>query len=225
MQSVLACHHLSKSYGCGALAETALCDVTLTFRRGDTCVLLGPSGSGKTTLLSILGCLLTPTEGVVQIDGISVPRNSASDMSAIRRNKLGFVFQHSQLLPFLSVSENLSIIGSNVGLSRHECNARVDDLSRRLGLADYLHRRPHELSGGQRQRAAVARSLIHRPCVVLADEPTAALDWANGQAVVRLLIGQAKELNTLLIVVTHDTRLMSLFDRVLHMDSGKVCES
>ena len=225
MTSVLACHRISKSYGHGELSETALSEVSLTFRRGETCVLLGPSGSGKTTLLSILGCLLTPTDGDFEIDGEKVTSPAASKMSELRRTKIGFVFQHSQLLAFLSIEENLRIVAWNAGLTKKDANARIHHLTERLDIARYLHRNPSELSGGQRQRVAIARALIHRPAIVLADEPTAALDWSNGQTVIRLLIEQAKEANSVLIVVTHDTRLVEHFDRVLYLDSGKVRES
>jgi putative ABC transport system ATP-binding protein len=225
MSTVLSCHRISKSYGQGALSETALAEVSLNFSRGETVILLGPSGSGKTTLLSILGCLLTPTEGDIEIDGEVAPKARRDKLSELRRRKIGFIFQHSQLLGFLTVAENLRIVANNAGLKPTESKARISHLTTRLDIANYLHRKPGELSGGQRQRVAIARALIHRPSIVLADEPTAALDWSNGQIVIRLLIEQAKEADAVLIVVTHDTRLVELFDRVLHLDSGRIRES
>ena len=225
MTTILACHRISKTYGHGALAETALKEVSLQFCQGETVLLLGPSGSGKTTLLSILGCLLTPSEGEVEIEGVTVPRTSPGRLVSIRRDKIGFVFQHAQLLPFLSVADNLKIVGKNIGLNGADTKLRINSLTTRLGLAPYLHRKPSDLSGGQRQRVAIARALVLRPVILLADEPTAALDWTNGQIVIDLLIEQARAAKSVLIVVTHDTRLIKLFDRVLHVDSGRVHES
>lgn len=220
--SALACHYLSKTYGRGDLAETALSGVSLECQRGEACVLLGPSGSGKTTLLSILGCLLSPTSGKVEIEGQQVPHGQPGKLIALRRHKIGFVFQHAQLLPFLNVERNLSVVARNAGLSRRDISLRIGELTETLGIAPYRHRKPAELSGGQRQRVAIARALLHRPPILLADEPTAALDWENGQAAIRLLIEQARAENSLLIVVTHDMRLVPLFDRVIRMESGRV---
>lgn len=219
---VLACDDISKTYGSGLLRETALGGVSLGFRRGEACVLLGPSGSGKTTLLSILGCLLTPTSGRLTIEGAQVPHDSPARLSLLRSRKIGFVFQHAQLLPFLSVRENLEVIGKNAGLERQEMRRRIDYLLDRLCIAALGGRKPAQLSGGQRQRAAIARALLHRPPILLADEPTAALDWQNGRAAVELLIEQARAEAALLIVVTHDTRLVDRFDRALHLDSGRI---
>lgn len=222
MVPALACHHLTKSYGRGVQAETALCDVSLSFEPEESCLLLGPSGSGKTTLLSILGCLLSPTSGQVEIGGQPVNYASATALCALRRKLIGFVFQHSQLLPFLSVHENLAVVADNSGMPSREAKLRIAMLLERLGIAGYAHRKPGDLSGGQRQRVGVARAILHHPRIVLADEPTAALDWENGQVAVSMLIEQTKSERALLLTVTHDTRLIDLFDRVIHLDSGKV---
>ena len=221
----LACHNLTKTYGHGPLAETALADVSLSCERGETCALLGPSGSGKTTLLSIVGCLLSPTTGQVELDNQLVPHHRPGELGGLRRHKIGFVFQHAQLLPFLKVSHNLHVIAKNAGMPRPSANERIASLATALGIEAYLHRKPAALSGGQRQRVAIARALLNRPPILLADEPTAALDWANGQAAIRLLIEQAKGVGSLLIVVTHDTRLVPLFDRVIRMESGRIQSS
>jgi putative ABC transport system ATP-binding protein len=222
MVAALACYNLTKTYGRGAQAETALCDVSLSFVAHESCLLLGPSGSGKTTLLSILGCLLSPSSGRVQIGGRHVNFASVPDPGALRRNLIGFVFQQSRLLPFLSVQENLFIVADNAGLSSSESRPRIKLLLERLGISEYSHRKPRELSGGQRQRAAVARAILHHPQIVLADEPTAALDWENGQTAVSMLIEQTKSEGALLLTVTHDERLIKLFDRVIYLDSGRV---
>jgi putative ABC transport system ATP-binding protein len=220
--SALACHNLTKVYGRGALAETALAGVTIRFQAGECCMLLGPSGSGKTTFLSIVGCLLSPTDGAVELDGQPIDYTKKGRLTRLRRSHIGFVFQHAQLLPFLSVFENLRVVGANAGLSRKETKNRIHSLLERLGIARYAHRKPDDLSGGQRQRVSIARAALHRPRVILADEPTAALDWENGQAATRLLVEQARHDGALLIIVSHDTRLVPLFDRTVHLESGQL---
>jgi putative ABC transport system ATP-binding protein len=220
--SALACHNLTKVYGRGALAETALSGVTMRFEAGECCMLLGPSGSGKTTFLSIVGCLLSPTGGAVEMDGQPIDYTKQGRLTRRRRKQIGFVFQHAQLLPFLSVFENLNIIGRNAGLPGKETKTRIAYLLEHLGIARYSHRNPDDLSGGQRQRVSIARALLHRPKVILADEPTAALDWENGQAATKMLVQQAHNDGALLIVVSHDTRLVPLFDRTVHLESGKL---
>jgi putative ABC transport system ATP-binding protein len=168
--------------------------------------------------------LLSPCSGRLHLGGEQVNHGSLSQLVRLRRQRIGFVFQHAQLLPFLSVEENVSLVGRNAGGRRAEVTDRAEELLDRLGVASFRDKRPNQLSGGQRQRVAVARALVHRPAVVLADEPTAALDWERGEAVVRLLVEQAQEEGAALLVVTHDTRLVGLFDRVFHMDAGRVRE-
>jgi ABC-type lipoprotein export system ATPase subunit len=216
---------LTKVYGRGQLAETALSGVTLTFKAGECCMLLGPSGSGKTTLLSIVGCLLSPTGGTVELGGKSIDYTRKGLLTRLRRTQIGFVFQHAQLLPFLSVYENLSIVAKNSGMRDGDARKRIRALLDQLGIAQYAHRKPDDLSGGQRQRVSIARSVLHRPRIILADEPTAALDWENGQAATKLLVEQAHNDGALLIVVSHDTRLTNLFDRTLHLESGRLRDS
>jgi putative ABC transport system ATP-binding protein len=224
MSAALECRGVSKVYGVGALAETALRDVSLSVAAGQTCVLLGPSGSGKTTMLSILGCLLSPTAGEVWVGGERVRYGSPGQLAALRRRQIGFVFQHAQLLPFLSMEENIRLVGRNAGLGERELAARVDDLLARLDVEGLRGRPPAQASGGQRQRVAIARALLHRPAVLLADEPTAALDWEHGEAVVRLLTEQARREKAVLLTVTHDTRLIPLFERVFLLDGGRLRE-
>jgi len=222
VNAVLACQSLSKTYGRGDLAETALAGASLELEGGQTCVLLGPSGSGKTTLLSIMGCLLSPSSGELYIEGTRIDYGSPARLQDLRRTKIGFVFQHAHLLPFLNVEENLRVVGRNAGLSPRVAAQRIAELARRLGIWDYRHRRPGELSGGQRQRVAIARAVIHRPPIILADEPTSALDWENGQIAVRLLADEAHASGAGLVTVTHDTRLVEMFDRTLRIECGKL---
>jgi putative ABC transport system ATP-binding protein len=224
MNRMLECRQIGHAFGAGALAETVLRNVSVSFAKGEACVLLGPSGSGKTTLLSILGCLLRPSCGEIHLDGKPVDHKAAGTLGLLRRHQIGFVFQQAQLLPFLTMEENLSIIGRNVGLSRAETAQRINHLLERLDIEALRHKRPHQTSGGQRQRVAIARALLHRPPILLADEPTASLDWEHGEAAVRLLVEQAREEGALLVTVTHDTRLTPLFHRVLRIEGGRLSE-
>jgi putative ABC transport system ATP-binding protein len=224
MPAVLECEGVAKTYGEGPLAEEVLKDVSLSLQRGEACALLGPSGSGKTTLLSILGCMLSPSRGELRIEGRPVEHSSLGQLTALRRHHIGFVFQHAQLLPFLTVEENLRIVGRNAGVTRSRLESRMGQILEDLDIVPLRNKRPSDVSGGQRQRVAIARAVLHSPSVILADEPTAALDWQHGEAVVRLLTREARKENALLVTVTHDTRLVGMFDRVLSMDSGRVRE-
>ena len=221
---MLECTNIKKSFGKGHLAQEVLRGVDLAFEPGQTCVLLGPSGSGKTTLLSILGCLLTPCSGQVVIHGRAVNHARKADMIGLRRSQIGFVFQQGQLLPFLSMEENVRIVGRNAGLRRPEINTRIDELMTRVDVTHLRRKTPRQTSRGEKQRVAIVRALVHRPKIILADEPTAALDWENGKAVVELLTEIARREKTVLLTVTHDVRLGGMFARRFHIDQGKVSE-
>jgi putative ABC transport system ATP-binding protein len=225
MGAILECRGICKTYGTGELAEPVLTGVSLALPRSQACILLGPSGSGKTTLLSILGCLLRPTCGQLRINGRDVADETATGLAQLRRQQIGFVFQQAQLLPFLTAAENVALVARNSGQARAEATRRTQVLLERLGLRDVRRKKPAQMSGGQRQRVAIARALVHRPALLLADEPTAALDWDNGQAAVGLLLEQARAEHVLLLVVSHDTRLVPRFDRVFHMNAGKLSET
>jgi putative ABC transport system ATP-binding protein len=222
--AVLECEEVRHSFGRGELAESVLDGVSATFAGGKTYVLMGPSGSGKTTLLSTLGCLLRPTGGGLRLRGEPVNWRSSRQLTEVRRQYLGFVFQHAQLLPFLTVIENLEVVGRNAGLRGSELSDRISRLLGRLDVADCRLKTPGQLSGGQRQRVAIARAVLHRPSVILADEPTAALDWDHGEEAVRLLVGQAREEGAMLLTVTHDARLLPYFDHRLGIDRGRLTE-
>jgi putative ABC transport system ATP-binding protein len=224
MGTVLQCENLNHTYSRGDIAESVLVEVSASFAAGEVYVLMGPSGSGKTTLLSILGCLLQPTAGAVTVCGETVDWRFPQRLTYFRRARLGFVFQQAQLLPFLTVAENLEVVGRNAGLSAKVLAGRIEELLDRLGIAATRHKKPDHLSGGQRQRVAIARAVLHRPSILLADEPTAALDWHHGQQAVRLLVEQAQAEGTMLLTVTHDSRLLPLFGRVLRIEGGRLSE-
>jgi putative ABC transport system ATP-binding protein len=224
MQIVLRCDNVQHTYGGGELAEPVLLGVSASFSAGDACVLLGPSGSGKTTLLSILGCMLRPTGGELMLCGESVDWHSPSRLTQFRRLRLGFVFQLAQLLPFLTVGENLEVVGRNAGVASRSLAGRICELLERLGITAVRHKKPGDLSGGQRQRVAIARAVLHRPAIILADEPTAALDWRHGEEAVRLLVEQAQAEGAMLLTVTHDERLVPMFKRVLRIGAGRLSE-
>ncbi len=225
MNAAIECTRISKRFGQGDSDEVVLRDVSVAVQPGEACCLLGPSGSGKTTLLSILGCLLTPTSGRLVVDGASVDFEDGQQLAEMRRRRIGFVFQQAHLLPFLSVKSNLAVVAQNAGVNAAQAEQHGNELLMRLGVVGGKHKLPAELSGGQRQRVAIARALLHRPAVVLADEPTAALDWENGQAVMELLAGESLREQTALVVVTHDTRLLGFFDRVLRVEGGRLSEA
>lgn len=222
---ILGCNDLQHTFGTGVQRECVLHGVTGDFRRGETCLLMGPSGSGKTTLLTTLGCLLRPTTGRVWVASVAIERSTAAELQELRRTRIGFVCQQSQLLPFLSVKQNLEIVGQNVGLSPGTLQARIAELADQLSFQRQLSQLPNKLSGGQRQRVAVARAVLHRPPILLADEPTAALDWEHGQQVVRLLVQHAQEYGAVLLTVTHDPRLIPFFNRRLVIEEGRLTEA
>lgn len=222
---ILGCDDLRHEFGSGVQRECVLHGMTVEFPPGETSLLMGPSGSGKTTLLTILGCLLRPTSGRVWIADKPIEQATAAQLQELRRTKIGFVFQQAQLLPFLSVKQNLEIVGQNVGLSLSALQARIAELADKLNFQRHLSQPPGQLSGGQRQRVAVARAVLHRPPILLADEPTAALDWEHGQQVVRLLVQHAQEYGAVLLTVTHDPRLLPFFDRRLLIEEGRLTEA
>lgn len=214
--------HVSKSYGAGANAVHALRDVSLAVRSGELVAAAGPSGSGKTTLLNLIGCLDRPDSGSIQIGPLQVSHLRASALAKVRREQLGFVFQTFNLVPVLTAFENVEYPLLLQGVAPRERRHRVGGILERVGLADRATRRPDELSGGQRQRVAVARALITRPSLVLADEPTANLDSVSGAAVLDLMDGMRHELGTAFFFASHDPRLLARMDRVITMRDGSL---
>lgn len=221
---MLECRDIHKSFGHGRHRQEVLRGVTFACSPGHNCVLLGPSGSGKTTLLSILGCIISPCRGQLEIHGQQVDHANKSQMVDIRRKYVGYVFQQAHLLPFLNIEENVKAIARNAGMGTQDTARRITNLFDHLGLAHLRRKSPRQVSAGERQRVAIARAIVHRPPIVLADEPTAALDWQNGQLAIRLLTELVQQEQLVLVAVTHDTRLLSFFDRVLRIDYGVLSE-
>ena len=215
---------LTKMYGSGATTVFALKGVDLDIHRGEVLMLLGPSGSGKTTLLSIIGCILTPTSGSVRIHGLETVGLTSKELPQVRLENIGFIFQGFNLFPALSARENVEIVLDLKGRRGATSLHRAVDLLERVGLGDKLNAWPEELSGGQKQRVAIARALAGDPKIVLADEPTAALDSHSGRKVMEMLHELAHEQGRAVVVVTHDSRAFDYADRIVFIEDGQVRE-
>ena len=213
---------VSKSRGTGAQAVPVLHQVSLAVDPGECISLEGPSGSGKTTLLAVAGGILTPDEGLVVLAGRELHGTSRAEDRRWRSTAVGFVFQRWNLLPRLTVRENVLLMGRIAGHTARETERDADDLLERLGLSRLGARYPRELSGGEEQRVAVARALVHRPAVVLADEPTGSLDVLAGQAVMEELTGLAKLNGTAIVIATHDPRIASFATRRIGIEDGRI---
>jgi len=220
MSATLAVTGFNKIYGSGALAVHAVRDVSFSTEPGDFVAIVGPSGSGKTTLLAMIGGLLRPTSGSIQVRGQEIGRLSDGERARYRRDRVGYVFQANNLVLFLTARENLTIMYEIGPGSRHEATSRADGLLEELGLAGRAHALASQLSAGERQRVAIARALMRAPWLILVDEPTANLDSERGEQVVRSLIAEVKGREKLGIMVTHDARMAALADVVLEMRDG-----
>jgi putative ABC transport system ATP-binding protein len=219
---VLQGRGVGKVFGKGDLAFRALKPTDLDVALGQVLVIRGPSGSGKTTLLSILGLVLTPTEGEVIVNGKSAARMSPDELASLRRDQVGFVFQQFNLLPSLDAEENAAIPLLLAGASSAERRRRSLEALELVGMKDKRASTPRALSGGQQQRVAVARALVAGAPILLCDEPTASLDGATGQAILALLRGLARDHGRAVVIVTHDDRVLQYADRVVHVVDGQV---
>ncbi|WP_324716501.1 ABC transporter ATP-binding protein [Carboxydochorda subterranea] len=215
---------VTKTYRNGAEPVMALRGIDFEVREGDFVVIHGPSGSGKSTLLHIMGCLDRPTAGRVEVQGTDVGTLGARRLAELRRKDIGFVFQTFNLLPVLSAFENVEYPLLLNRWPRRERRRRVMEVLESVGMAGLGHRRPDQLSGGQKQRVAIARALVHRPGIVLADEPTANLDSDNGQAVLELLSQLNRSTGVAVVVVTHDPLANPYARRMVRMRDGKLTE-
>ncbi len=221
IQPVIEATHISKVLGSGPSQVQALKDVNITLHRGKLTMLMGPSGSGKTTLLSILGCMLAPTEGTVRICGTSISGARPETLAGIRRQHIGFVFQSYHLFSNLTAAENVRMSLDVRDQHGPEAAAKAERVLASVGLAPKKSSFPRQLSGGEQQRLAIARAIVAEPSVILADEPTASLDAANGQAIMTILTAIAKR-GRAVLVVTHDPRLFGFADRVIHIEDGSL---
>lgn len=213
--------NVHKTYGEGATAYQALRGVDFAVARGELVTLVGPSGSGKTTLLSILGCVLTPSVGRVELFGLPVTGRE-DNLPLLRRALIGFVFQGHNLTSSLTALENVRLVLSLRGVSHRESRREAVAILERVGLGDRLDWLPAELSGGQRQRVALARALAGAPPLLLADEPTASLDAETGRQVMALLVELCRERDVTVVIVTHDERILPLADRVVRIEDGRI---
>ncbi|MFZ2101046.1 MAG: ABC transporter ATP-binding protein [Oricola sp.] len=213
---------VSKHYGEGETRVDALRDVDLTVHRGEVVALLGPSGSGKTTLLNIIGCIIDPTEGRVTLDGERVydDRWLRRDLRKLRLDKIGFIFQFHNLLPFLNATDNVALVLRLAGRTAAEAQARAVELLDYLEIGHRKDAMPALLSGGEAQRVAIARALANSPRIILADEPTAALDSKRAGIVMDLMRKLAAEQDACIVAVTHDEKIYDRFDQLFHLRDG-----
>jgi len=215
---------LSFAYGEGELRRTVLRDVDLRVEAGEIVLLTGPSGSGKTTLLTLIGALRAMQEGSIRVLGQQLSGARESQRVALRR-RIGFIFQSHNLLGFLTARQNVAMsLELHAGMSEAARLARADEMLATVGLADHVAKLPARLSGGQRQRVAVARALVASPGLILADEPTAALDRVSGQEVVHLLRDLARSRGAPILLVTHDPRILDIADRIVTMEDGRIID-
>ncbi len=218
MTPLIQARELTRIYRRGSETVRALDGIDLCIERGEFVAVEGPSGSGKTTLLNLLGCLDRPTSGTLWIEGQEVRRLSDRALTRLRRERIGFVFQHFGLVPTLTVAENVALPAL---FAHRRLGKRLDDLLRRVGLEHRRHHRPHQLSGGEMQRVAIARALVNDPVLLLADEPTGSLDSATGAAVIELLASLHRDGLTV-VVVTHNAALAAQAGRRLRLADGRI---
>jgi putative ABC transport system ATP-binding protein len=211
-----------KFLGAGASRVQALKGVSLSLAGGGLTLLMGPSGSGKTTLLSVLGCMLTPTQGTIRVLGRCTTGARSGELAKLRRDHVGFVFQSYHLFPTLSAVDNVRLALDVRGEPADRALARATDVLATVGLAHKAHAFPRELSGGEQQRVAIARAIVGDASAILADEPTGALDSENGHAVMTILAKIAQDPSRGVLVVTHDPRILPFATRVIHMEDGRI---
>jgi len=222
--SIVKIEHLVKRFPVGKTAFTALKDISLGFGTGEFAGLVGPSGSGKTTLLNIVGSLDTPSEGEVTVLGKSISSLSHRDSAKLRNLHIGFIFQTFNLLPVYTVFENVEFALLLQKLSASQRKKAVMDSLEWVGLTDKVNSRPAMLSGGECQRVAIARSMVKRPEIVLADEPTANLDSANSHHILQTMKNLNRELKTTFLFATHDEKVMKYLDRIISLEDGRIAK-
>jgi putative ABC transport system ATP-binding protein len=220
MQPAIAVREVTKKYEEGATGTLALRGVDLEVHEGELLMLVGPSGSGKTTLLSIMGCILAASSGSVRIAGREVVGLNEKQLPALRLEHIGFIFQGFNLFPTLSAGENVELMLDLKGISVAKAKKRAQELLEQVGLSEKYNSFPADLSGGQKQRVAIARALAGDPEIILADEPTAALDSQTGRTVMEMMNDLAHKRNRAVVIVTHDSRVLNFADRIVSIEDG-----
>ena len=224
MQPIITAKNLSKIYRAGKVDVPALTNVSFVVSPGEFVSIVGPSGSGKSTLFYILGGLTRATSGSVLIDGIDFAQLTDSRRTELRKTKIGFVFQKFNLLPTLTARGNIEIAREIAGSHSAQDKELLNHLTEMLGIAGRLDHRPAELSGGEQQRGAIARALITRPAIILADEPTGNLDTANSDAVLKMLRSSTQQFKQTVLMITHNPEAAAIGDRILHMRDGRMLD-
>ncbi|PIP93534.1 MAG: macrolide ABC transporter ATP-binding protein [Bdellovibrio sp. CG12_big_fil_rev_8_21_14_0_65_39_13] len=222
MEHVFQLENVSKVFGEGAVQVKALNSINLEFHRGEFSALIGPSGSGKSTLLNIMSGLDTPTTGDVFLDGINISEMSGNKLCDFRRDHIGFIFQSFNLIPVLTVKENIEYIMLLQGVAEEKRLQRVEEILERIGLKGFNNRYPNQLSGGQQQRVAIARAIASQPSIILADEPTANLDSKTGTELIDLMAQLNADYGTTFIFSTHDQKIMDRARRLVTLEDGKI---
>lgn len=220
----LVLENISKVYGEGDGKVTALDRVSLEVQAGEFVGVVGPSGSGKSTFLSVAGALLSPSSGTILLNGQDITKLSSKELTKVRLKQIGFVFQSSNLVPYLNVRDQLLFVSRLAGSIEKEAEQRAQELLSSLDMAGRQFNYPNQLSGGQRQRVAIARAFMNDPQLILADEPTASLDSKHGRAVAEMLAREVRERGKAAIMVTHDDRVLDLCDRIVTIRDGKLYE-
>lgn len=221
-ENVIEVDHIKKVYMTKKIEYVAIKDVSISLKKGEFVSVLGPSGSGKTTLMNLIGTLDRPTHGRILLDGIDVSSLNDNQLAAIRNRKIGFIFQSYNLVPYLSVMQNVLLPLMVEGRDNPETIEKAKGLLTEIGIGNQLDKKPNELSGGQQQRVAIARALINDPPIILADEPTGNLDSHTADAVLNLLVKVCKEKSTTILIVTHDPDVASLSERSIYMKDGVI---
>ena len=224
MVPVISVNQISKHYGSNETLVNALEDVNFSLQQGEFTATVGPSGSGKSTLLQLIGGLDKPQSGEIKLSGRELSQMSYKELSNFRRDHIGFVFQAYNLIPVLTVEENIEYILLLKGVEKEERQQRIYQILKRINMEDKIKKKPTELSGGQQQRVAIARALVAKPDIILADEPTANLDSKTGMEIIDLMKELNEQENITFLFSTHDPMIMSKAKRILHLKDGKITQ-